>query len=446
MLARAPHSGLSLDLLIAEAKRRARQRRVLIALLAVAFLGGGTGLVFGGLAVFRAVRSAPAPYEPGGVITGNGGFAIPISIASLASVAAPSGGGAWIVGSVAWRWDGKAWRSVPLPTVHGTELQSVATVSANDAWAVGRREADQEVHSRGLIEHWDGIRWSVVRHPALRGSTLSTVSAAGPRNVWAAGATFHSKSDKQAARKERPLLLHWDGSFWRKQVLPWSRPGMQLEKVVATGRAGVWAVVLEVRRDSEAIRAAFWNGERWRFVPAPFGSHDPLEGFDATAWNDAWAVGSYREARLSHSLAAHWNGRAWQIVPVPGRPGDNDAELVGVADVKPGDAWAIGESNRFEGDSVTGPAAVFLHWDGKSWRLTPATAPLIGWGGPPSIAAGRDGSVWAIGNCRVDNVVARWTHGTWVVTKHPRDAHWMSSLPATARIRHQKLPTCSAAR
>src|SRR5205823_6432147 len=105
---------------------------------------------------------------------------------------------------------GTAWRSVPLPKVYGSWLQSLATVSANDAWAVGSAgNWDAGVPSRGLVEHWDGIRWSVVRPLAPRGSRLSTVSASGPRNVWAAGA-YRSKGER--FHTARPLLLHWNGT------------------------------------------------------------------------------------------------------------------------------------------------------------------------------------------------------------------------------------------
>jgi hypothetical protein len=441
MLARLPHPGFSLEPLIAEAKRRARQRRVLLLLLALAVGGGGTGLVFGGLAVYRAVSATRAPYEPGY-------FGIPtriccaISYPTLASVSAPSGGAAWIVGSVAWRWDGTAWRSVPLPKVYGSDLQSVAAVAANDAWAVGREgNEDAGVPSRGLIEHWDGIRWSVVRPVARSGSALSAVSAAGPRNVWAAGATYHSRGESRA--KARPLLLHWNGTAWRTVAVPWSRRGLEVSQVSAVGSTGVWAVGTDFRPDAAIQPEHYWNGRRWRSVPPPFGPKDPMRGFSATAWNDAWAVGNYRAGSMSvRSLAAHWDGRAWRVVSVPEAPGYNFAGLGGVADVGPADAWAVGESVRIEPGLETGPHPVFFHWDGEAWHLTPGAVPAHLFFRPLSIAAGRDGSVWAIGNCGVDNLVFRRTHGRWVATTHPRDAHWNSNFPA--RSRQQKLSTCNA--
>jgi hypothetical protein len=60
----------------------------------------------------------------------------------LTGVSAASRDAAWIVGApiapgqraVAWHWDGNAWQSVPLPTGAHATLNSVVTVSPDDAW------------------------------------------------------------------------------------------------------------------------------------------------------------------------------------------------------------------------------------------------------------------------------------------------------------------------
>src|SRR5439155_17640718 len=116
---------------------------------------------------------------------------------------------AWIVGSVAWHWDGTAWRSVPLPT-KGPDLWSVAALAPGDAWAVGSRDRGLLLQSRALIEHWNGARWSVARLPRLGAAMLYSVSAAGPQSVWAVGATFHGNhAGDFVPHATRPLLLHW---------------------------------------------------------------------------------------------------------------------------------------------------------------------------------------------------------------------------------------------
>ncbi len=361
---------------------------------------------------------------------------------------------AWIVGSVARRWDGHAWRNVPLPRISGADLWAVAAVAPSDAWAVGW-------HSRGtgpyhaLIEHWNGARWSLARLPRLRQAMLFGVSAAGPRSAWAVGATrTYRKGRSHGYPVTHPLLLHWDGTSWRKQPLPWAYPSLTLDKVAATGPSSVW-VVSSGAQDGLRSRIEYWNGRRWRLVYAPFGSNDPLLGFSATAGNDAWAVGSYglggnTVVKESHALAAHWNGQHWQITPVPNPPGgSNSAVLNDVAAASPDGVWALGESQHLDfqghdGLSSTGPTSYFLHWDGQDWQATSGTTPSV-YDGVAAITAAPDGSAWAIGNCNVDDFSLRWTGDNWVTAPHPRDTYWRNrGITVPAKARRSRPPSCSS--
>jgi hypothetical protein len=231
------------------------------------------------------------------------------------------------------------------------------------------------------------------------------------------------------------------------------RPGLELDKVVATGPSSVWAVSTGYQRYANwiPIVVEHWNGTRWRKVPAPFGSTDFITGFSASAGSDAWAVGSYARggstaAKYSHALAAHWNGQRWQITPVPNPPGSNNTALTNVAVVRPNDAWAIGQSQSLDlqgnnGFSSSAPAGLLEHWDGRSWHYVPGAPKLVRSDGTEqSLAAAGDGSAWVIGSCGVDNVVARLVGGAWVTASHPADVHWRSGVPA--RLPRGGLPSC----
>ncbi len=454
MTANALRLPFSLDPLIAEAKRRARQRRVLLAVVLVLVLGaGGATLATHPFGWLRTSGAYAGPYVPGGLQYATGGPTFPPYFsASLSGVSVASRDAAWIVGSVAWRWDGSAWQSVPPPTVSNG---GVAAITPDDAWAVGARGDGSLVRSHAVVEHWDGARWRVMRLPRLGPSSyLFAVSAAGPRSVWAVGATFRAnRRGRLNPWATRPLLLHWNGAAMTRVSLPWMRPGLELDKVVATGPSSVWVVSTGYQRYANwiPIVVEHWNGTRWRKVPAPFGSSDFISGFSASAGNDAWAVGSYAHggstaAKYSHSLAAHWNGRRWQITPVPNPPGSNNAALTNVAAVRPDDAWAIGQSQSLDlqgnnGFSSSAPAGLLEHWDGRSWHYVPGAPKLVGSDGTQqSLAAAPDGSAWVIGSCGVDNVIARLAGGAWVTASHPPDMHWRSGVPA--RLRHGGLPSC----
>jgi len=422
----------SLHALVAEAKRRARRRRVLLAVAVITLAGGVSGVV-AATHPFGWLRSSATAtdYRPGGLVLGTGGGAVSsFSPAGVFDVSAVSRGMAWIVGQVAWRWDGTTWSAVPLPAQ--AVLTSVAAAAPNDVWAVGNRDSDG--NDRPLIEHWDGTRWSVIKVPGLPGAAMVSVSAAAPDDVWALGRTWHPTG---------LVLLHWNGRTWRTQSVPPTRPEFAVDKVVATGASSVWLVP-----DSKAS-VEYWNGEHWRVVPPPFGPHDGIADFSATGWNDAWAVGSYgvggnAEEKYSRPLAAHWNGSTWTITPVPDVTGDNDAELDSVVALGPNDAWAIGQSQQLtiSGNQTTGGGlrGLIVHWDGSRWTATPESGvPRLA--RPSGIAAAPDGSAWAIGNCGSDNVVLGWNGASWAVVPHPPDVSWTQIVPR--RQQRRELRSCA---
>ncbi|HUZ14739.1 MAG TPA: hypothetical protein VMU72_01005 [Gaiellaceae bacterium] len=376
-------------------------------------------------------------YRPGGGSAGGAaGKLLPYSVDCCSALAASSATDAWTVGwGVSWHWDGSAWRSVPLPALRGeVDLSSVTAVDDGEAWAVGAQgdpRNDRVVHA--LVEHWDGSRWTVVHLPRTGVSSLFSVSASGPDDVWAVGMSFRRDArGKFSERLTRDLLLHWDGSAWSVVAVPWTLRPVDGPRVVTTGPDDVW--VWGVAGE----QVEHWDGASWEAVPAPFGPHDPMWGFSATSSDDAWAVGSYLHGRRSRTLAAHWDGQSWQIAPTP-NPGSTDSGLNDVVSLGPDDVWAIGQSRRYG----KLPLALFEHWDGRSWQITPGATPEI-LDGMPSLAATQDGTAWAMGSCEIDTFLVRWSGSAWTMAKHPRDQRWDSRVPR--RIRRLGFGHCHAFR
>jgi len=83
-----------------------------------------------------------------------------------------------------------AWTVVksPSPGVAGNVLPAVASVSANDVWAVGEA-TDATGRQLTLTEHWNGTAWSVVASPNVgsANNTLLAVAAVSTTDVWAVG-------------------------------------------------------------------------------------------------------------------------------------------------------------------------------------------------------------------------------------------------------------------
>jgi hypothetical protein len=104
----------------------------------------------------------------------------------LNAVASSATTDVWAVGQLAAaplveRWDGSAWRELPLPRAHwqawydrrvNSALDGVAALSPNDVWVTGFR-----------IEHWNGRLWQA--GPAWGGNAIVVLSI---RNVWVVGA------------------------------------------------------------------------------------------------------------------------------------------------------------------------------------------------------------------------------------------------------------------
>src|SRR5260221_13669072 len=115
------------------------------------------------------------------------------------------------------------WAVVPSPGV-GT-LTGVASISANDVWAVG------DSSSGTLTEHWNGTAWSIVPSPTVANGRFLGVAGAATNDVWAVGFTVLGAL---------PRIAHWDGKSWRTAKAP-KQAGV-LNAVTAVSTNDVWAV------------------------------------------------------------------------------------------------------------------------------------------------------------------------------------------------------------
>lgn len=455
----AIRAGLALmadDLPVREVARRpARRPRRWIALsigVAVAVvLAAGAGLVAlrGGASrssssqQFVLDRFDYAPPVPPGVVAGvsSPGFIIGYSVPELSDISAASASDAWIVGSVAWHWNGSRWRSFALPAVPGdSNLASVVALGPDDAWAVGFRSApsDRIVATHPLVEHWDGTRWDVIPMPLPGAGALNSVSADGPDDVWAAGWSIPAgTSIDKSETAMRPLVAHWNGRSWQFIHLP--APGsVGLSQVVALAPNDVWVAGPGLYSNGTPI-VRRWDGARWESVRAPFGPRDGSFRLTATSASDAWAVGGQEVDGHVETLAAHWNGHTWMIARTPTQ--NTDSMLVDVHAISPTDIWALGASqflNQTGNEtSFTPPVAIYEHWDGHGWSLAPVASEREGL---ETLAAAPDGAVWAAGGCGTQDIVTRWSGHTWQPVRHPPDITWDPSQPK--RDQHPPATSC----
>ncbi|MBO0801920.1 MAG: hypothetical protein J2P25_02445 [Nocardiopsaceae bacterium] len=348
----------------------------------------------------------------------------PIANASLTSVAVLSPSSAWAVGDTTnstgmiVRWNGKKWKSVPVPTqVLG--LTSVSASSPSSAWAVGYNRLGD-----ALSMHWNGTEWRPVRVPMGPGD-LNAVAADTARNAQDAWAVGDIGSGKAVA-------LHWDGGSWQPTSIPASAARGTLFGVTAISPDDAWAVG---RAPTNTPLVLHWNGTAWSQMPYAASTEDgnsALYSVTVVSPDNAWAVG----AVAKDPIIAHWNGKTWQNVPSPIPQGGG--YLNGVAATSANGVWATGQATGT--NENVAPNALIEHWNGNSWQLVPSgTAQATGedptdgtqlfqvGAAPPGTSTASSGtstassggaasqSVWLVGTDQSDTgpVIMRWDGTAW---------------------------------
>lgn len=328
----------------------------------------------------------------------------------------------------------QGWTITSSPNVGtGTnELNGVATVSANDIWAVGRYRRSGAYQT--LTEHWDGSSWSVVTSTNVftDNNTLYSVAAVAATDVWAVGSYRNASSNYQT------LIEHWNGNQW--SVVPGPNVGSSnndLYWVAVVSSNDVWAVGHS--RNANSIYETLtehWNGTQWSVVPSPNveSSNNELDSVAAVATNDVWAVGHWRNAsNIYQTLTEHWDGTAWSMVPSPSI-GSGNNDLYGITAVSASDVWAVGHYRP----GTTIYQTLIEHWDGSSWNVVPSSNAGSDNNNLNEIAAISGNDVWAVSHYLSGGIyqtlAEHWDGSTWDVVPSSNGGSGNNDLNAVAAI------------
>ena len=243
-------------------------------------------------------------------------------------------------------WDGSAWTQVPSPNVSGATqnvLKAVRGSSATNVWAVGYFVNSNNV-DQTLILHWNGTSWKQVPSPDPSGPAmdqeLTSVASNSAQDAWAVG-FYYTGVDKS-------MILHWNGSSWKQVTSP--NPGSQgtfLYGVRATSASSAWAVGSAFNGTADKTLIVRWDGSAWKQVksPNPGGAtqNNDLSSVAVTSATDAWAVGDYDSGTGTRTLALHWDGSAWTQVTTPNLGGSSiDDSFTSVGANSANSVWAVG--------------------------------------------------------------------------------------------------------
>jgi hypothetical protein len=301
-----------------------------------------------------------------------------------AASAAPSPGAA-----------GSGWR-VPITVgpLHGVTSVSnlVATGRANawSTWGVCSPCGGQNQATTFQVDRWNGSAWRTVPIPqrlAHYGTDSVGFGASSSRDAWLFEAS--------------PLLgraLHWNGSHWAVRDIPtWvvrgNLSGTIGLGVADFGQAGMW-VFSEGRESFKPIvsLAARLQHNRWSKVRLP---GVPSE-ISAVSPTDIWSLAvPQRPASSTRQFLMHWNGRRWSTlsVPKPVTVPPNSVEFVrDLVAAGPRDVWL---QRDIETGSKGARTLYLLHWDGKSWHRVPLREPTSG---VDEMTRDGHGGVWLVAN------------------------------------------------
>ncbi|MGP3925915.1 hypothetical protein [Streptomyces sp. 8N616] len=346
--------------------RRTRHRRAALASAVAA-----AALVAAGLIGFQAWGEEQVAAGSASAVTDKDRRAddwqrtpVPVEKGDLTAVAALDERQAWAVGyrlksdteveALALRWDGESWtQESTLP--NGNFPQALAVRSAEDIWVAGTGSS-----------HWDGEKWTdraLARDPA--GRVMSdAITVSGDDGVWTAG-----RAVPGSIKDSVPAIQSWDGDSWQRQDLPDVGKG-ELSGIVALAEDDVWAVGAAYAADADSPQTPLvlhWDGTSWKKSDAPGadGKTTWLGGVTALAPDDIWAVGGSASADSDRPYALHWDGKTWKSAPTPDVA---DGRLRTVGRAGDGSLWATGGK---------GAVSVALRWNSEEKRWDEAAAPEV---------------------------------------------------------------------
>jgi hypothetical protein len=369
----------------------------------------------------------PGPLSvPSGTVQVSSGFPL------LRAVAATGPQDVWAVGSVATtgaikplvrHLEPTGWHSVtaPNPGIHGSALQAVDAIAADDAWAGGFSclsaacGPNGGFGSRTLLEHWDGHAWTAAPTPSP-GTALNeirAVDAVAPDDVWAVGLW----SDRGRWLR-RGLVLHWDGSSWRQVPIPFVDGETHLDGLSAVASDDAWVVgetcpgPCSGQAHSTAL-ALHWDGTRvTRVPPAPLeADRSGFDGVLTVGPDEAWAVGGRSANRVAptHPLAERWDGHRWRPVDTP--LSGKSAHWFAITDVPGAGLWSVG------GFAPGDPERPLVMRRRSTSRWTRATVPspnvhlaFLG-----DVAVISKTNVWAVGPSSAGPLAVHWNGSSWTL-------------------------------
>lgn len=231
---------------------------------------------------------------------------------------------------------------------------SFTAAATGDVWAA----TDQ-----GTVQHYNGTSWEAAKSLPASAAVVTSLAAVTTSDVWAVGQQVLADD---SPGNGSPLAAHWDGTGWSDTTTPDPGVTAQLEGVDATATGNVWAVgwwydvTANGGQGGERPMTMRWNGTSWT-------EHDGSGAFwwatftsvSALSATDVWAAGAgSTDGSTGGPLVEHWNGTSWSVSLGP--TGLDGIRLYGIDAVSSTNVWAVGYD-------LNANQAAIEHFNGSSW-------------------------------------------------------------------------------
>jgi hypothetical protein len=165
-----------------------------------------------------------------------------------------------------------------------------------------------------------------------------------------------------------------------------------------------------------------FDGTEWSVIPAPHINgfiNNELLGVVDISPTLAWAVGIVGEVNNqmvpAQQVIEQWNGTKWSVFPGPKFPPNSQALLQAITATSANDIWAVG--NFVDGQLGF---ELFEHFNGTAW--TAKVVPETGIQEPLGVSADAPNDAWAVGQQSGDPIktfATHWNGTSWTGVKTP---------------------------
>jgi hypothetical protein len=244
--------------------------------------------------------------------------------------------------------------------------------------------------------------WTIVTAPpAGQDAQLNDVTTTSDSDAWAVGYCCAAPNFLGA----KVVIDHWNGAAWSQVTAPPTGSSTSsLTAVSASSTSDAWAVGRsEPQRYSWSPLGMHWNGTAWSVSTSLASALSGQLGVGVAdiSPTDAYAIGGHLGSAHT-GLVAQWNGSTWTQLTVPLPKNNNmNSDLDAISANSASDVWIVGTYLFEVNPSDYSEEDYSLHWNGNSWKIVPmppnpGTNPNVGYA-LGAIKANSPTDVWAVG-------------------------------------------------